>query len=173
LAQDFRRAVVPLALGLTLVTAACGHRNPPPVTEGPDHRIAWLIAQYHGVPSQEKYQAFIESEIGQNFTPEDFARYEENSGAVCQHDPQNGKTYCMWANFGWMAAPDPIEVAGIFCFWADPRLQPPRVRATRVNSIPLKEGDIRDSRTYLQSHPELTCRDQLRLFNKDNDRLTD
>jgi hypothetical protein len=164
-----RHPVLAFLLAASLLSvAACGRRNPPPVTDGPNHRIDYIIAKHYGVPSQEKYQAFIESEIGPNFTPEAFARHQENSGAVCQRDPQNGKTYCMWANFGWISVPEAgghwrdFEIANIFCFWADPRLRPPHVRATGVGGIPLKDGDIRESRAYILSHPDLTCRDQLR-----------
>jgi hypothetical protein len=164
-----RHPVLAFLLAACLLSAAaCGRRNPPPVIDGPNHRIAYFIAKHYGVPSDEKYQAFIESEIGPNFTPEAFARHQENSGAVCQRDPQNGKTYCTWVNFGWVSVPEAgghwkdIETAGIFCFWADPRVHPPHLRAAAPDSIILKDGDIRESRAFILSHPEANCRDLLR-----------
>lgn len=153
-----------------LATGGCGHRDDPLDTSGPDHRIAYLITQHHGVPTPEKYQAFMEEELGPNFTAEDFARYEERSGAVCQRDLGNGKTYCMWANFGRAAEPNAesmwheVEDAIIFCFWADPRYRPPRVRGARIVGTPLQNTDVRESRAYILSHDIPSCRQLLQPF---------
>jgi hypothetical protein len=128
--RRFRPLAVAGALASVVVTAACGHRTDFDI-DGPNHRINYFIAEKSmHMRSQEYYQKFIEQELGANFTVDDFVRYMDRSGAVCEQDPDNKITYCMYSTFGWMIDYDhpltsEVEVAGLWCFWSIPKAAPP------------------------------------------------
>lgn len=130
-----------------LMTVLCalalgGCAEEPPEITRPNNRIQHFLAkQFHRMTSQQKYQEFIETEIGSGFTENDFAYYMEKNEAECEVDsPPYAGVYCMYIDFKVIyAIRRHMKYYTVFCFWVHPSQGREVARFRQVHGASLKE----------------------------------
>lgn len=152
------RSGVLLAAGIAVLIvwalAACQRQWPEIIA--PDNRIQHFIGQVKPLMrSQEKYQEFIEHELGNGFTEQDFATYMERNDAECARDIKNEIMYCRYIDFKMMPRPSDISKSFIFvryyCFWVLPPAERPTARFSQAGAKSAAELPT-DRHEYARAH---------------------
>lgn len=84
---------------LCVVALAACTQEPPEITR-PNNRIQYFIGKkFSHMTSQEKYQDFIEHELGSFFSENDFIEYMTRNEAECNRSSLNNIVYCQYIDF--------------------------------------------------------------------------
>lgn len=155
-----------IIMACALMLGGCMTDRGPPITR-PDNRIQQFLGneRFH-MTSREKYQEFIERELGAGFTEQDFVAYMEANEADCARDPVNQIMYCRYVKFA--IVPQGFDIskrqnsANTYCFWAMPPSDRPTVNFHQADADTVSEFPA-DRREFARSRPG--CRQLLLRFH--------
>jgi|GEM_PF-4512692 hypothetical protein len=155
-----------IAFICSLLLAACAEK--PPEITAPNNRIQYFLArESHRMTSQQKYQEFIERELGSYFHENDFVAYIGANEAECDRDPENNILYCVYVDFKVVPRDSDLwktmNAVSYFCFWVLPPADRPTVRFSQVGAGSVAEFPTNRA-GFARAHNFPGCRARLLKF---------